>query len=115
MRRSFTFAVATITPLLFCAPAHGQSAPEPRRQGNPQDVQQMMDATMGAMVPIMVRMTEGMLEAQLKVAERPETAARIAAFKKNLFEALKNSGFSAEQALQIVIATSIPAASPGTK
>ena len=101
--------------LLCIAPAYAQGQPEQRKQPSPEEMQKMMDATMGAMVPMMGKMMEVMLDVQLKVAEKPETATRIASFKKNLFDALLKSGFSADQALQIVIATSIPAASPGSK
>lgn len=102
--------------LLLCIlPAHAQGQPEQRKQPSPEEMQKIMDATMGAMVPMMGKMMEIMLDVQLKVAEKPETASRIAAFKKNLFDALRKSGFSEDQALQIVIATSIPAASPGSK
>jgi hypothetical protein len=60
-------------------------------------------------------MTEAMLEAQLKVAERPETADMVAAFKKNLYEALMKKGFSPEQAMQLTLATAMPSAMPSTK
>ena len=112
--RLFAYLVAAL--LLLCiSPAYAQNAPEPRKQPSPEEMQKMMDATMGAMVPMMGRMMEVMLDAQLKVAEKPETATRIAVFKKNLFDALQKSGFSRDQAFQIVIATSIPAASPSSK
>jgi len=107
-----TFAVLS----LFCiSPANAQGQPEQKKQPNPEEMQKMMGAAMGAMVPMMGKMEEVMLDAQLKVAEEPETATRIAAFKKNLFDALRKSGFSADQAFQIVIATSIPSASPSPK
>ena len=61
------------------------------------------------------RLTEVTIEAQLKVAERPETADRIAAFKKNLCDALLKKGFSGEQATQITLATSPPSAAPMSK
>jgi len=110
------FAGALIALLLLClSPAHAQGQPEGRKQPSPEEMQKIMDATMGAMVPMMGRMMEVMLDVQLKVAEKPETATRIATFKRNLFDALQKSGFSKEEALQIVIATSIPAASPSSK
>ena len=61
------------------------------------------------------RTIETQIAAQLKVAERPETAERVASFKKNLFDALRKKGFTAEQSLQIVIATPVPALAAGTK
>lgn len=60
------------------------------------------------MVPMMGRMSEVMIDAQLKVAAKPETAERVAAFKKNLFDALVNKGFTREQALQITMAAALP-------
>lgn len=93
------FAVSTL------AHAQAQSPQKP----TPEEMQRMMDST-GAMLPTLARMTEVQLEAQLKVAERPETAERIAAFKKNLFDALRRKGFTAEQSLQIINSTPWPAA-----
>lgn len=54
------------------------------------------------------RGTEAAIEAQLRIAERPETAARIATFKRNLYEALLKKGFSGDQAIQLTIATPLP-------
>lgn len=93
------FAVSTL------AHAQAQSPQKP----TPEEMQRMMDST-GAMLPTLARMTEVQLEAQLKVAERPETAERIATFKKNLFDALRRKGFTAEQSLQIINSTPWPAA-----
>jgi len=90
-----------------------------RKQPSPEEMQKMMaatmDATMGAMVPLMGKMTEAMLEAQLKVAEKPETAEKVAAFKKNLFDALVRKGFTSAQAMQITLATAMPSATPSGK
>lgn len=113
MRPLARFALALS--LLLGLPAHAQGQAESRKQPSPEEMQKMMDATMGAMAPLMGRIMEATLEAELKVAERPDTAVRIATFKRNLFDALKKSGFSAVEALQIVIATSIPAASPASR
>lgn len=86
---------------------------------SPEQVQQLMQssmrATMGTMVEIMGPMTEAALNAQITVAAKPETAERLAAFKKNLFDALVKKGFTQSQALQIVIATNPPAASMAAK
>jgi hypothetical protein len=78
-----------------------------------EEIRKSMDAAMGSMVPMMGRMTEVAIEAQLKIAARPETAEIIATFKKNLFDQLQKKGFSAEQALQITLSTTIPSAAPG--
>ncbi len=105
-------AVAAVLLSLGVCSAQAQAQKNPP---SPEDMQKIMDATMGAMVPVMGRMTEVTIEAQLKVAERPETADRIAAFKRNLYEALLKKGFSGEQAMQITLATSLPAAAPMSK
>jgi hypothetical protein len=99
-----------LTPLLYA-----QDAPTQRQQSKPEDVQGIMDATMGAMVPMMGRMAEVMIEAQLRSATLPDTAERIAVFKKNLYDALIKKGFSKSDALQIVMTTGIPSASPGSR
>ena len=75
----------------------------------------VMQATMGAMVPVMGPMTEAVIEAQLNSAAKPETAERIAAFKRNLYEALLKKGFNGQDAMHIVIATPLPSASPAAK
>ena len=75
-------------------------------------MQKEMDTAMGAMVPMMGRMAEVMIEAQLKAAARPETAISIATFKKNLYDELQKKGFTPEQSLQITLATALPAAGP---
>lgn len=87
----------------------------PSSKPSPEDMQKMMDASMVSMLPMLGRMTEVHLEAQLKVAERPETAERIATFKKNLFDALRRKGFTAEQSLHMVNLTALPAAAQGGK
>lgn len=74
-----------------------------------------MEMSLGAMVPMMGKMTEAMIDAQLKSAEKPETAAKLAAFKKNLYTALLKQGFSKKEAFQIMLNTSPPAAMPGMK
>jgi hypothetical protein len=94
-------------------PALAQSPQQ--KPPSPEDMKRIMDATMGAMVPVMGRMTEVMIEAQLSAAEQPGTAERIASFKFNLYQALLKKGFSAEQALQITVATSPPSAAPAVK
>ena len=107
-----TVAAVLLTLGVCSAQAQAQA---PQKQPSPEDMQKIMDATMGAMVPMMGRMTEVTIEAQLKVAERPETADRIAAFKRNLYDALLKKGFSGEQAMQITLATSPPSAAPLSK
>ncbi len=94
--------------------AHAQTQPQ-QKQPTPEEMQKIMDATMGAMVPMIGRMTEVMIETQLRIAEKTDTAERIATFKRNLYEALLKKGFSANQALQITLATAIPSTAPSGK
>lgn len=90
--------------IAVCGAAFAQTPSRP----SPGEMLQVTDATLE-------RTIETQIAAQLKVAERPETAERVASFKKNLFDALRKKGFTAEQSLQIVIATPLPALSAGTK
>jgi hypothetical protein len=91
--------------------AHAQQPQKP----TPEQMQSMMDASMVSMLPMLARMTEVQIETQLKMAERPETAERVATFKKNLFDALRRKGFTAEQSLQILNSTALPTAPPSAK
>ena len=108
-------ALALCAVFFIATSARAQTSGEQRHQPTPEEMQKMMDATFGAMVPVMARMTEVMIEKQLEIGQRPETAAQIAAFKKNLFDALQKSGFTREQAMQIVLTTALPTATPSTK
>ena len=96
-----------------CCVAHAQV--QPPQKPTPEQMQSTMDAGMVSMLPMLARMSEVQMETQLKFAARPETAERIAAFKKNLFDALRGKGFTAEQALQITNSTPLPAAAPNGK
>lgn len=88
------------------AAAHSQNLPPPRP--SPQDMQKAMDSAMGSMLPMVGRMSEAQLEAQLKVAAKPETAETVATFKKNLYDALRRKGFTADEALRITSSTPWP-------
>jgi hypothetical protein len=91
--------------------AHAQQPQKP----TPEQMQSMMDASVVSMLPMMARISEVQMETQLKFAERPETAERIATFKKNLFDALRKKGFTAEQSLQILNSTALPVAPANAK
>lgn len=90
--------------IAVCGAAFAQTPSRP----SPGEMLQVTDATLE-------RTIETQIAAQLKVAERPETAERVASFKKNLFDALRKKGFTAEQSLQIVIATPVPALAAAAK
>jgi hypothetical protein len=88
--------------------------PMPKTQ-SPEEIRKLfqsgVESSMGAMVPVMTKMSEAQVEFQLTIAERPETAERIATFKKNLFDALRRKGFTAEESITIVSGTSLPSVS----
>lgn len=86
-----------------------------KKQPTPEQMKQIMESTFGAMIPMMAKMTEVMIEVQLMEGEKPETAAKLAAFKKNLYDALIEQGFTKEEAFQIVLNTSLPTAAPTMK
>ncbi len=97
-------------------PCTGEPATDCRPQPpktSPADLQKSMDAAMGSMVPMMGRMAEATIDAQLRLGAMPETAERIATFKKNLFDELRKKGFTTSQAMQIVLATPLPSAGIG--
>ena len=101
--------------LLALASGQTFAQAEAQQQPSPEQAKQMMQATLGAMAASLGPMTEAVIEAQLNSAAKPETAERIAAFKRNLFDALVKKGFKEQEALQIVFVTSPPSASPGGK
>lgn len=74
-----------------------------------------MAQMMEPMLPMMSRMMEATIEGQLKAAEKPETAKRIARFKRQLYEALLSQGFAKDEALQLVIHTPPPSAPMASK
>jgi len=98
--------------VLSVAASAQQQAPQ---QPSPEQMRAIMQATMGAMVSVMGPMTEAVIEAQLNVAARPETADRLAQFKKNLYDSLVKKGFTPADALQITIASNPPSATPAAK
>lgn len=99
MRRHVLILTALLG-LSSLTPAAMAQAQLPQKP-TPEQMQTMADASLQ-------RIAEAPLEAQLKVAERPETAERIATFKKNLFDALRRKGFTVEQSLQILNSTPLP-------
>lgn len=90
---------------LASADALAQQAPPPEAA---RPNAQAMPAAPGAS-------TLAAIQAQLEVAARPETAERLAAFKRNLYEALLKKGFNGQDAMQIVIATPLPGAVPAPR
>ncbi|WP_426189400.1 hypothetical protein [Massilia sp. DWR3-1-1] len=95
------------TSVLMSTSVLAQTPPRPA----PADMLRMADSSTAAALAALERGVQAQLNAQLTVAEQPETAERIASFKKNLFDALRKKGFTAEQSLQLVMATPLPALS----
>lgn len=104
-----------ISTLLLTASSLAFSQQTQQKQPSPEEMRLLMQATMGAMVPVMGQMTEAMIDAQLRMAERPETIERIATFKRSLYESLLKKGFTGDQAIQIVLTTALPSATPSAK
>ena len=95
-----------------------QDQPKPPAP-SPEQMQQVMQgavrASMNAMLDVAGPMTTAAIDAQTAASAKPETAERIATFKKNLYDALLKKGFTPAQALQIVVATSFPSAAMTAK
>lgn len=107
-----------IVTLLLCAAtatAFAEEAADKNKKPSPDEMKQMMEMSFGAMVPMMGKMTEAMIEAQLKYARKPETARSMALFKKNLYNELIKQGFTRKEAFTIMLNTPAPAATPGMK
>lgn len=104
----FTLFIAAV--LVGC-----EGKDEAKKQPSPQEMQQLMGAMMNGMSPAMAQMTEMMIQAQLNVAARPETARAVATFKRNLYNQLQDHGFSEQQAMQITLTTQLPGAQAGTR
>lgn len=92
----------------------GWAQTTPPLSSRDEEIRRLMESTSNAIVPNAARTADAILDAELKFAERPETALRLASFKRNLYEALQRKGFSAEQAMQIVLQTPLPSSS-GTR
>jgi hypothetical protein len=75
-----------------------------------QDFQQNTQNYLAPMAPMMAQMNAAMLEGLLVEIAKPETAERLATFKKNFYDSLRKKGFTHKEALDIVIAT--PLATP---
>ncbi len=99
-------AIAAFALGTFCAPTFAQ--PTPQASARDEEIRRLMESSSNAMVPSAARTADAVLDAELKHAERPETALRVASFKRNLYEALLKKGFSADQSLQIVLHTPLP-------
>jgi D-ribose pyranose/furanose isomerase RbsD len=102
-------ATAAVLFALSIGMAQAQTPAGFPKPASPEEMRKAMDASMASMMDNMARMTEAMTVAQLNIAAKPETAERIAEFKKNLYDALLRKGFTQDQAIAIVSATALPA------
>ncbi len=102
--KSLTFASIGLAALCLASAAHAQAPSPPLTQ---EDLHKRAAAVSATLTPLVSKTAEETTEAQLKIAERPDTAERIATFKKNLFDALRRKGFTVEQAMQLTASTSI--------
>jgi hypothetical protein len=107
--------LAAIVSLTALPSANAEESPPPKRPPTPEQVQQVMQnslrATMSAMVDSAGPLAEASINAQMVMAANPETAERLAAFKKNFYDALVKKGFTPAQSFQIMLSTSPPSAS----
>lgn len=87
----------------------------PRTQPSPDQMRQIMDATMSAMVPYMSKLMEAMIKTQLNVVSQRESAEKLAMYARNFYDELIKTGFTKQEALQIVTSIAIPTAAPPSK
>lgn len=80
------------------------------KQLSAEDPRKPTAATASQMASSVSETTAAVLDVQIRVAARPETAEAIAAFKKNLYEALLKQGFNGQDAIAITLATPPPSA-----
>jgi hypothetical protein len=104
--------IAPLVVMTFSVPALAQQAPTPKPPPTQEETRRAMEASMSAvstaMTPMMTKMMDTMIEQALQRGEDPETARRIARFKRNLYDALLKEGFAKDQALSIVVNTGLP-------
>lgn len=108
----FRLAALVVSSSLLASAAHAQ---DQSRQPSPEQMQQMMEATFSSMVPYMAKMVEAMIQSQLQVLARPESAAQMATYIRNFYLELVKQGFSEAQALQIASSVAVPSATPPTQ
>lgn len=105
--------VAAVVLILALPIARAQEPP--KTPPNPEQMRQIMDATMSAMIPYISKMMEAMIKTQLNVVSQRESAEKLAIYARNFYDELIKQGFSKQEALQIVTSFSIPSAAPPTK
>jgi predicted helicase len=114
LRRTIAAIAATAGCGLAFAQNLGNPPPQPVAQAQAQ-AQALANAQMEQMTAMMGKMMESLVAVQSRVAAKPEVAEAAATFKHNLYDALRKKGFTAQEALQIVVATPLPAVPMGSK
>lgn len=104
--------LACIATLAVCSAA---AMADKAKSASSDPMAQMMEENLKAMVPAIKAMTQVNIDAQLEVGAKPATAQQLAQFKRNLYQELLKTGFNEQQALQIVVATQLPAVSMSAK
>lgn len=104
--KSSTLAALGLAAACLAGVAEAQTPP-PAPSFSADEQQRRAAALSASLAPLVSKTSEEQTEAQLRIAERPETAERIATFKKNLFDALRRKGFTVEQAMQVTASTSV--------
>ena len=74
--------------------------------------QKYLEHSMDMLTPMSGQTNRIAMEVQLEVLSKPETAQKLAAFAHNYYQALVKTGFTEDQALQIVARAGIPLVPP---
>jgi hypothetical protein len=100
---------STVLALALVLSAQTVAAQQPAKSDSVvRQAQQMQAQMMQSMAPMMQQMAVLSLEGTLKALAKPENAQLLAEFTKNYYDALIKSGFTPEQAIQIVIGVGLP-------
>jgi hypothetical protein len=95
--------------------AGGDIGAEPPEAPDMGDLGKGMESMVDMVGPMMGKMMQAMITAQLDVLSQPDTATKMATYVKNLHDALIAKGFNADQAMRIVTSLPLPSASPAAK
>lgn len=106
-------ALTCLLALLSVSSSYGQQSAQQNPPASPGQQKEAMQNMLNTAIQMYGPMMDASVDAQLKTAARPETAERIATFKKNLYDSLVKRGFKADEALQITVSTPIPAGVSG--
>jgi len=103
--RHLWFAALAVATLSTSINAGAQSDVTERQQ-------RYLEHSMDMLTPMSGQTNRIAMEVQLEVLSKPETAQKLAAFAHNYYQALVKTGFTDDQALQIVVRAGIPLVPP---